>query len=135
MVRFLAFAALIGTASPALTSQGPIGWSEYDAPYSIDRASHRSRAYVYFGQEPWGSRQFSRDDAYFHGRGGGVAVVNGEAMFDYDRDYPYDFPTRWGAEEPSFGFEGNELAAEPACTEEPVRDRRSGRSATVRICR
>ena len=135
MVRFLAFAALIGAASPAAAGQGSLGWSEYDAPYSIERASHRGRSYVYFGQERWGSRQFSRDDAYFHGRGGGVAIANGEALFDYDRDYPYDFPSRWGPEEPSLAFEGDEVDRQPSCTDEPVRDRRSGRSTTVRICR
>jgi hypothetical protein len=135
MVRFFALAILIGAASPALASHDRIGWSDFDTPYSIDRAGQRGRVQIYFGQNNWGPRVFSRDDGYFQGRGGGVSIGGGQAMFDYDRDYPYDFPTRWGPDEPALGFEDNELSAEPACSDEPVRDRRSGKSTTVRICR
>ncbi len=135
MVRLLALAALVGAASPALASQDMLGWSEFDAPYSIDRASQRGRVHVFFGQNHWGPRVFSRDDGYFQGRGRGVSVAGGQAMFDYDRNYPYDFPARWGGKREEFGFTGNEVMSEPACVDEPVRDRRSGRSASVRVCR
>lgn len=93
-----------------------------------------SRHAYYLGDGIWAPRQFSRDDGFFNGRGGGVSVANGGAIFDYDRDYPYDFPSHWdGEREAPYGDAG--LSPEPNCTDQPVRDRRSGERVFVRICR
>lgn len=135
MVRLFAFAALVAAGGPALAHQEPVGWASDDRAHAVGASHRHGRAYVYFVNERWGPRVFSRDDGYFQGRGGGVEVANGEAMFDYDRDYPYDFPSGWGAGEAPMDYLGAELRQEPACSMEPVRDRRTGRSAEIRICR
>lgn len=93
------------------------------------------RNYLYQGDGIWTPRVFSRDDGYFQGRGAGVTMVNGRPVYQYDRDYPYDFPGGWGASEEGLGFVGNELLAgeEEECRVVRVPDGRSGR-AEVRIC-
>lgn len=135
MIRLLAFTALIGASSPALADHQPNGWSEYRARPSLDRASHRGRTYVYFGHDAWAPRVFSRDDGYFQGRGGGVAVANGKALYDYDREYPYDFPAGWGAGESELYDADRPSTKDTACSFAPVRDRRTGAQTEVRICR
>ena len=133
MVRFLALAAL-AVASPAMANPSQDEW--LGDSYAVGRASAYDRTFLYVaGDDRRGPRIFSRDDGYFQGRGGGVLVANGQASFDYDRDYPYDFPGRWGADEMMIEDEGRDLGSEPVCTFEQVRDRRTGASAEVRICR
>lgn len=75
-------------------------------------------------------RQTSWDDGYFSYRGGGVDARRGQARFDYDRSYPYDFaflPPE---------HDGDERVEErvPSCEDSPARGA-GGRETIVRICR
>lgn len=119
----------LALALPVTSASAAIGDAREFAP---EFQVHQK--YLYIGDGMWVPRQFSRDDGYFHGRGGGVQVASGQALFDYDRDYPYDFPSERSAGEPMMDF-AEDFDAEPSCTFEAVRDRRSGASASVRICR
>ena len=136
MTRFLALAILIGTGSAAPAQDGSGYWApdHFGAqPLGSDAGYGRVGAYIGYDGRRY-PRQFSRDDGYFQGRGGGVEIMRGKASFDYDRDYPYDFPRGWTAERPMAEFAGGRARA-PQCTFEPVRDRRSEQPASVRICR
>ncbi len=108
--------ALLALASPALAGDHP-------------RRHREARPFIYF--DTWsGTRFVARDDAFFHGRGGGVEVSGGQAHFDYDRDYPYDYPSYTTFAHPE------EPEPRPAsCTVERVRDPGSRMPAEVRVCR
>lgn len=124
--------ALTLTSAPAAAE-----WREppLDGYYEAIDTGRGGRTYVYFGAEDRrGPRIFSRDDGYFDGRGGGVNVAGGQATFDYDRDYPYDIPARWAAREDD-APRLHDAGSMKMCSDEPVRDRRSGAFTTVRVCR
>jgi hypothetical protein len=125
----IGLAALATPATPA-TANDDMPVESY---HSVPSAPYSARTYVYFGHDDrWGPRVFSRDDGYFQGRGGGVSVANGRAVFDYDRDYPYDFPRNWGRN--SDETQGEMVSREPECRIELVPDGRLG-TAEVRVCR
>ena len=131
MRHLLLCLALALPAAPALAGTGDheAGWSDGHValpPYRL----HRN--YLDVGDGLYVPRVFSRDDGYFQGRGGGVAVADGRARFDYDRDYPYDLPRAWSRAEQGM-TEEMWLADEPECRLVRVPDRRSG-SAEVRVC-
>lgn len=128
MTRSIILAALLATGSPAL--------ARHDGHILEGPRFREARPFVYLGSDDrWGPRVFSRDDGYFQGRGGGVSIAGGKAMFDYDRDYPYDFPARWGAQNDAHDAHAGGSMSHKSCIDEPVRDGRSGQSTTVRICR
>jgi hypothetical protein len=120
MRKLFCVLALGLTAAPAAAE---LGWSEF-VPV------HRGYGcpYIVFAPGDY-IRTVSRDDGYFE-HGGGVDVRNGKAMFDYDRDYPYDYPSYSLASLD----EEREAMREPSCTIERVRDGKSG-WADVRVCR
>jgi hypothetical protein len=131
-MRHLLLALALGLpAGPALAAADELGGYSESA-FVPDYQLHRNHHYL--GDGVWVPRVFSRDDGYFQGRGGGVRVANGRAVFEYDRDYLYDFPRGSGAGAEALGFVGNEmLAEEEDCRIVRVPDGRSG-SAEVRIC-
>lgn len=116
--------AVLGAAAgrPALAETGG-GWVA-----KVDTRPVLEVGPVGYGLVP---RQFSRHDAYFSYRGGGVSLRNGRVRFDYDRSYPYDFAPLPPALEPD-GYEAE--PREAWCEAAPVLDGR-GRDTTVRICR
>ena len=119
-MRKLLYVLTLGLAAAPAASEP--GWSEF-VP-----ANRLERSYFLVDQGEY-IRSFSRDDGYFH-HGAGVRMRGGHTMFDYDRDYPYDYPsyaTALADEEP------HEMP-EPSCTIERVRDGKSGWAA-VRVCR
>jgi hypothetical protein len=122
----------LALALPAAPAAAEYGGAVYRETSDFVPAYQLHRHYHYLGDGMWAPRQFSRDDGFFH-RGGGVGLENGRAVYDYDRDYPYDFPRgRDGGEEP--GFVGDEMMRdEEECRVVRVPDARSG-SAEVRIC-
>jgi hypothetical protein len=130
-MRILLLFLLVLAGTPAAASEAMDDHAYVGAVHALP---NHGRTFVYFGHDDrWGPRVFSRDDGYFQGRGGGVAVQRGRAVYDYDRDYPYDFPRGWGADA-ALEYAEDEARAEPVCTIERVPDRRSG-SVDVRVCR
>nr|WP_295370517.1 hypothetical protein [uncultured Sphingosinicella sp.] len=122
----LAASAAFG-AAPAMADEP---WSEFDSG-----RRYNDRPYVYFVPSDFGrsGRFVSWDDGYF-ARGGGVEVSNNSALFDYDRDYPYEYRSSV----PSGEAEEHESYADYAvqsCTVEWVRDARTGERTDVRVCR
>jgi hypothetical protein len=136
MLRFLALAALTA-ASPALAHDGAAGWSS-DVGHRLFETGARHRpVFGHLGHDGlWWPRQFSRDDGYFQGRGDGVRISHGQARFDYDRHYAFDLPPRWGSDGgPAPDHHAEDGSATRHCSEQPVRDRRSGEQVLVTICR
>ena len=101
------------------------GWSEFE---TIRRAY--DRPYVFFMPGDYGrsGRFVSWDDGYF-ARGLGVHVDRNQALFDYDREYPYDYRSYT-----MIADEEMQPRRETACTSERVRDGAGGWT-DVRICR
>lgn len=119
----LAAAAALGGA-PALAEEG---WSEFH-----DERRYRNRPYVYFVPGDFGrsGRFVSWDDGYF-AYGGGVEVRNNQALYDYDRDYPYEYRSHRMA---AHDEEEQEFAVQ-SCLVELVRDSQTGGTTDVRVCR
>ena len=124
-MRKLLWALAIAASTLGAPAAADEGWSEF-AP--VGRG--HDRAYIYFVPGDYGriDRSSSWDDGYF-AQGGGVRATRNHATFDYDRDYPYDYPSYSLVEEE----EEFDLRA-PSCTTHRVRDGKSGWS-DVRVCR
>jgi hypothetical protein len=144
MRRAIIILALAALSAPALAGEERLGRSMSDGVYGFFAHGPRFGVpYVYFGYDDrWGPRVFSRDDGYFQGRGYGVSLSDGRAIFDYDRDYPYDFPgselaggSGIGSRDHSEVTDGDEHEDAPDCELRTVPDRRSGKTAEVRVCR
>lgn len=122
LLHGLMAAAVAIVATPAAAGDS---WSAFDQGRRYD-----DRPYIYFVPADWArsGRFVSWDDGYFE-QGGGIEVRNGQAHFDYDRDYPYEYRSYSRPAEPLA-----EARREPSCTIEQVRDRNK-RSAEVRVCR
>ena len=104
------------------------GWSEFEP---VRRG--QDRPLLFFAPQGIGSgeRFVSWDDGYFR-NGGGVSVRSNRALFDYDRDYPYEYSSHSAMAE----AEWDEMEPrEPYCTFESVRDAEGGGRTEVRICR
>jgi hypothetical protein len=81
LLPLLALAGTPAAASEAMDDHGYLG--------AVQTLPSHGRSFVYFGHDDrLGPRVFSRDDGFFQGQGGGVAVQRGRAVYDYDRDYP-----------------------------------------------
>jgi hypothetical protein len=130
MRHLLVALALALPATPALAEADGGELLYVESAFVPDRQLHRNHHYL--GDGVWVPRVFSRDDGYFQGRGGGVRVANGRAVFDYDRDYPFDFPRSWGREDTD-ERRADMRMREPECRIERVPDGKSG-SAEVRVC-
>lgn len=132
------------------TYSGPRDPSSIGGPYwSSDDSQWRGP-----GRNPCGKRRRCRDFYYFgHGYGGishdrllaggehgyysqvgrTPRSSGGQAHFDYDRGYPYEYYAAGPEVEMS---EGRAYAPRVKhCTAEATHDRRTGRQVTVRICR
>ncbi len=132
MRHLLLCVALAWPGAPALAGVDRDGGDWFDRTASVaPHALHRE--HLYQGDGIWTPRVFSRDDGFFQGRGAGVRVVNGRPVYDYDRDYLFDFP-RGARHSEKLGFVSDEMLAEPEeCRTVRVPDGRSG-SAEVRVC-
>lgn len=125
MRKLLGAAALTLLALGAPAGATELGWSEFA---SAKRA--HDRPYLYLVADGYGrwNRLAGRQEGYFYQRGG-VDVSGGRALFDYDRDYPYDYPSYSTMVE-----EEVEAMRAPSCTFERVSDGKSGWT-DVRVCR
>ena len=126
MRKLLSVLALGLTGLGAAPAAAELGWSEF-----VPVRRGYDRPYIFFVPNEYGrsGRFVSWDDGYFQ-HGAGVRVRNGQATFDYDRDYPYDYPSYAMAH----ADEAPEEMRESSCTIERVRDGKSG-WADVRVCR
>jgi hypothetical protein len=126
MMRKLLCILALGLAGLGAPAAAELGWSEF-VPL---RRGHET-AYLYLVTSEHGRPNPlpSRHEGYFH-QGGAVDVRDGRASFDYDRDYPYDYPSS------TFVPKDEEMGdfREPSCTVERVRDGKRG-WADIRICR
>lgn len=123
MRKLLCILALGLCTAPAAAHES---WSEF---VPVSRGYEATYLYVVTSAHGRLNRLPSRHEGYFY-QGGTVDVRNGRALYDYDRDYPYDYPSY------TLASEADEVAdsREPSCTVERVRDGKSG-WADVRICR
>jgi hypothetical protein len=89
----------------------------------------------------WGYGSWGENDGYvftepsadmfgFYGAGGDVDVLNGSAVYQYDRSYPYDWYRGGPAETVRV-----HRAAETRCEMQVVPDGKGKGKASVRICR
>lgn len=86
----------------------------------------------------------SRDDGFFfearrrsgryRSHGGYVDVVNGEASYDYDRDYPYDYRSQGYDDRGREDFEGDTVTGPGRCRTEWVPGGSGRAQVPVRIC-
>jgi len=123
-MRKLVCALALGLcAAPAAADEG---WREF---LPVGRGYDSTYLYVVTSEHGRLNRLPSRHEGYFF-QGGTVEARGGRALYDYDRDYPYDYPsyTVAAAEEEVEDFR------EPSCTVQRVRDGKSG-WADVRVCR
>jgi hypothetical protein len=123
----LLVAALALGSAPAAAGER---WSAFE-----DGRRYNDRPQVYFVPGDFGrsGRFVSWDDGYF-AYGGGVEVENNQALFDYDRDYPYEYRSHVTSGEAEEDASYADQAVE-SCTVEWVRDARTGELTDVRVCR
>lgn len=120
MRKLLCVLALGLCAAPAAAHER---WSEF-----VPASHHPAYVYVVGSEHGRLNRLPSRHEGYFHQRGT-LDVRNGRALFEYDRDYPYDYPSYawWDHGEA-------EQPRGPSCTMERVPDAAGGLTE-VRVCR
>lgn len=75
------------------------------------------------------------DEFGFFGNGGEATLVNGRAVYDYDRSYPYEYYRGPRREEAAADGAGAGRAAVSGCETKWVPDGRGGGDVPVRICR
>lgn len=98
-VRPLAAPPPVLSAEPVLHGRGPIG-PPFHSSFERDRRhDHRDhvrgrRPFLGLGFVGYGGgyvyTEPARDMFGYFGTGGDVALIDGEAVYDYDRSYPYD---------------------------------------------
>jgi hypothetical protein len=75
------------------------------------------------------------DQFGFFGNGGEATLVNGQAVYDYDRSYPYEYYRGPRREEAAADGANAGRAAHSGCETSWVPDGRGGGNVPVRICR
>lgn len=106
-----------------------------------DRGLHGSNDWTNAYPSYWGYGSWNDNDGYvfaepsadmfgFYGAGGDVDLMNGSAVYQYDRSYPYDWYRGGPAETVRV-----HRAAEARCETKLVPDGKGKGSASVRICR
>lgn len=129
-------AKLLGGSLAAAVALGaaPAAAGEHGSAFDEGRR-YNDRPYVYFVPDDFGrsGRFVSWDDGYF-ALGGGVEVRNNQALFDYDRDYPYEYRSHVTSGHAEEDASYADYAVE-SCTVEWVRDEERGEMTDVRVCR